>query len=92
MSSDDLDPAIVAKEKEILMAQAADMGKPPEIIEKIIMGRLNKWKKEIAMANQPFVKNPDLSVEKHVAEVSKGLSGPAKVVAFARLRVGERDA
>lgn len=90
VSSDQLDPDVVAKEKEIFMAQAEATGKPPEIAEKIVMGRLNKWKKEIALLNQPFVKNTDLSVEKHVAAVSKeALSGPAAVVSFARLRVGE---
>lgn len=90
VSSDQLDPAIVAKEKEIFMAQAEATGKPPEIAEKIVMGRLNKWKKEIALLNQPFVKNTDLTVEKHIAAVSKeALSGLAAVVGFARLRVGE---
>ncbi len=90
VSADEIDPAIVAKEKEIFLHQAAESGKPPEIAEKIVTGRLNKWKKEVALLNQPFVKAPDFTVEKHVAAVSKeSLSGSAAVLAFARFRLGE---
>ena len=56
----------------------------------MVAGRLNKWKREVALLNQPFVKAPDFTVEKHVAAVSKeSLSGPATVLAFARFRLGE---
>jgi elongation factor Ts len=84
-------PAVLLnKEKEIFLAQAAESGKPPEIAEKIVTGRLNKWKKEISLLDQPFVKNPDVSVEGHVASVSKEyFSGSANVCSFLRYRVGE---
>ena len=55
VSADDLDPKVVAKEKEILLAQVADSGKPPEIQEKMVTGRLNKYLKEVTLLGQPFV-------------------------------------
>ncbi len=79
----DVDPAVVAKEKEILTAQALDSGKPAEIVEKMIGGRIKKFLKEITLVGQPFVKDPDVSVEKLLADAG------AKVVAFERLEVGE---
>jgi elongation factor Ts len=90
VNSDELDETMVAKEKEIFLAQAENSGKPADIREKMVLGRLAKWKKEISLLDQPFVKNPDLTVAKHVAEISKSLSGKADVVSFVRFRVGER--
>lgn len=74
----------VAKEKEILTAQAAESGKPVEIIEKMIVGRLNKNLAELCLLNQPFVKNPDQTIE----ALQKSY-GDAQVVRFARYEVGE---
>ena len=73
----------VAKEKEILIAQAADSGKPADIIEKMVAGRLNKHLAEITLTGQPFVKDGDVTVGKMLK--SKG----AEVVEFVRLAVGE---
>jgi elongation factor Ts len=73
----------VAKEKEILIAQAAESGKPPEIIEKMVSGRLNKHLAEITLTGQPFVKDGDITVGKLVK--SKGI----EVLEFVRLEVGE---
>ena len=83
VSADDLDPKVVAKEKEILLAQVADSGKPPEIQEKMVTGRLNKYLKEVTLLGQPFVKDPDQSVEKYLGGHS------ARVSSFVRLEVGE---
>lgn len=73
----------VAKEKEILVAQAAESGKPPEIIEKMISGRLAKRLAEITLVGQAFVKDGDLTVAKLLAQHG------AKVTRFIRLEVGE---
>lgn len=73
----------IQKEKDIFTAQAQESGKPAEIIEKMIGGRIAKFLKEITLVGQPFVKDPDQTVAKLLA--SKG----AKVVAFSRLEVGE---
>jgi elongation factor Ts len=83
VSADDVPAAEVEKEKAILVAQAADSGKPAEIIEKMVQGRLRKYLGEITLLGQPFVKDPDLSVEKLLKQAG------AKVVGFQRLEVGE---
>ena len=74
---------LVAKEREIYMAQAATSGKPQEIIEKMVVGRLNKFLDEVSLTGQPFVKDPDVTIggllNKH----------RAKVLAFHRFEVGE---
>ena len=83
ISGDHLEPALVAKEKEILLAQVADSGKPPEIQEKMVSGRLNKFLKEVTLLGQPFVKDPDQSVEKYLK------ANGASVTGFVRFEVGE---
>jgi elongation factor Ts len=73
----------IEKEKEILIAQAQDSGKPAEIIEKMIQGRLKKFLAEITLLDQPFVKDPDQTV-------GKLLSGAgASISSFTRYEVGE---
>ncbi len=79
----DVPADVIAKEKEILIAQVADSGKPPEIVEKMIGGRLRKFLAGITLYGQPFVKNPDMSVEKLLK--SEG----SDVVSYARMEVGE---
>ena len=74
---------LLEKEKEIFTAQAAESGKPPEIIEKMVAGRLQKYLKEITLLGQPFVKDPDKTVAALLKE--KG----ARVNAFVRFEVGE---
>ena len=71
------------KEKEIFIAQAEGSGKPAEIIEKMVQGRLKKFLGEITLLGQPFVKDPDKSVEKLLQEKS------ASVISFIRYEVGE---
>lgn len=83
ISSDDVPAAVLEKEKEILVAQAADSGKPAEIIEKMVSGRLRKIVDEITLNGQPFVKDNDISVGKLLQQ--KG----ATVKSFVRLAVGE---
>jgi len=83
ISADDVDPALIEKEKEIFTAQAKESGKPDEIIEKMITGRIAKFLKEITLVGQPFVKDPDQTVEKLLK------SNNATVVCFTRFEVGE---
>ena len=73
----------VEKEKGILIAQAEDSGKPAEIIEKMIQGRLKKFLAEITLMEQPFVKDPDQSVGKLLSSTNASVSG------FVRYEVGE---
>lgn len=83
ISEADVPQAVLEKEKEILIAQAADSGKPPEIIEKMIGGRIRKYLAEITLKGQNFVKDPDTTVEKLLN------SNNADVVEFIRFEVGE---
>ncbi|XMB85650.1 translation elongation factor Ts [Mycoplasmatota bacterium WC44] len=71
------------KEKEILKQEALNEGKPEAIVEKMVIGRLNKYLKDICLVNQPFVKDGDVTVEKYLK--NNGM----KMVSFTRLSVGE---
>jgi elongation factor Ts len=83
LNEDNLDPGFVEREREIIKAQVADSGKPPEIQEKMILGRVNKLLKEITLLGQSFVKDDKLSVAKHLQ------ANGAEVLAYARFEVGE---
>jgi elongation factor Ts len=74
---------VVEKEKEIIKAQPDMAGKPDEIVEKMMVGRINKFLKENSLLDQPFVKNP----EQTIAQLAKAAG--ADVVSFLRLEVGE---
>ena len=83
VSREQVSAELIAKEKEIFIAQAAESGKPPEIIEKMVTGRINKYLAEITLLGQPFVKDPETTVEKLLKKVN------ATVTGFARYEVGE---
>lgn len=74
---------LIAKEKEIFSAQALESGKPADIVEKMVQGRINKFLGEITLLGQPFVKNPDVSVAQLLKEQG------AAVSRFVRYEVGE---
>ena len=76
-------PDVLEKEREIIRAQSADSGKPEAIIEKMVEGRLKKFLAEVTLLGQPFVKDPDQSVEKLVKAAG------AEVLRFTRFEVGE---
>ena len=83
ISEDQVDPDLLAKEREIAEAQAAESGKPADIVQKMVEGRLRKWLAEVTLLGQPFVKDPDTKVAKLLKD--KG----AQIVAFKRYEVGE---
>ena len=89
LSADDLDPATVQKEREIQTAAAAESGKPPNVVEKMVEGRIRKWMEEVVLLKQAYVKNPDQTVELLVGETAKQVGSPIKVIGFARLALGE---
>ncbi len=74
---------ILDKEREIYIAQAQETGKPEEIIQKMVDGRIKKYIKEITLLGQPFVKDPDQSIEKILN------TAEAKALSFIRFEVGE---
>jgi elongation factor Ts len=83
VSADDVPADIIAREKGILVAQAESSGKPPEIIEKMVAGRLRKHLSGITLLGQPFVKDGDITVAKLLEQNSASVNG------FDRLAVGE---
>ena len=83
ISSEDLSEDILNKEKEIINSQVSQENKPPEIQEKMIQGRLNKYLAEVSLVKQPFVKDPSKSVEELLIE------SKAEVNSFFRIEVGE---
>ena len=83
ISSDDVPSDIANKEREILVEQAKDSGKPPEIVEKMVVGRLNKYLSELTLLGKPFVKDPDTIVEKLLKFAD------ARIKRFCRYEVGE---
>jgi elongation factor Ts len=88
VSREDVNPEAVAKEKAIFEAQAQESGKPDNIIEKMVTGRLEKFYKEVCLLQQGFVKNPDQTVAQYLKEVSGRLGQELKVQRFARYQVG----
>jgi elongation factor Ts len=89
LSTDDLDPAVVERERNILMEKAREEGRPDNMIEKIVGGQIAKFQKEVVLLKQPFVMNPDQTVEQLVAEVGKAVGSPVTVKGFVRLALGE---
>ena len=83
VSPEDMPEDLVTKEREIYSAQAKDSGKPPEIVEKMIEGRIRKFLSENSLTEQAFVKDPDTTVGKLV------LRAGAEVLSFTRYEVGE---
>ena len=83
VDTDQVPQETIDKEREIFSAQAAESGKPPQIVEKMVEGRIKKFLGEITLLGQPFVKQPDLTVEQLLKE--KG----ASVKRFMRYEVGE---
>ena len=82
---DDVDAKVLEDEKEVLRAKTLAEGKPEQVVDKIVEGRMGKFFQEICLLEQPFVKNPELTVEKVLAESGNG----ATVVRFTRFAVGE---
>jgi elongation factor Ts len=89
ISMEDVDEEFIAQEKEILTAQALNEGKPQNIVEKMVLGRLNKELKEICLLEQAFVKDPDLTVKKVISDTAKKIGSDIKVAGDIRYEVGE---
>jgi len=79
----------IEKEKEILLAQALNEGKPQNIAEKMVDGRVNKYFKDIVLLEQPFVKDDKITVAQYIDTTAKALGGNIKVAGFTRYEKGE---
>jgi elongation factor Ts len=79
----------IAKEKEILAAQMPTEGKPPQVIEKIVAGKLGKFFSEVCLVDQPFIKDPNVIVGDLVAKIAQKSGKSLAVLSFIRFQVGE---
>lgn len=89
LSQEDLDPADVKKERDALIAEARESGKPEAIIEKMVDGRMNKFYKESVLLNQIFVMDGETAIADVVAAEGKALGADIKLTGFARMELGE---
>ena len=89
ISRDDVDKDYIAHETEVLTQQALNEGKPANIVEKMVVGRLNKELKEVCLLDQVFVKDSELTISKLVAKVAKEVGADIKVAGMLRYEVGE---
>ncbi|MGF1455822.1 MAG: translation elongation factor Ts [Alphaproteobacteria bacterium] len=89
LKPDELDPEVVEKERQVFTEQAKESGKPDNIIEKMVEGRLRKFYEEVVLLSQAFVINPDLTVEKAVKEAEKEVGAPIVLEGFVRYGLGE---
>jgi elongation factor Ts len=85
----EIDDSVLETERRLQTEQALESGKPREIVDKMIEGRLRKWKQEICLVDQPFVMNPDVTVSAYVSGLAKNAGIKASVVSFLTFTRGE---
>lgn len=88
VSREEVPAEVVAREKEIYASQMAESNKPPQVIEKIVTGKLEKFYSEVCLLEQPFVKNPDKRIGDYVKEQIVKFGENIKIVRFARFKLG----
>jgi elongation factor Ts len=89
LNTDELDPAVVERERSVFSEQARESGKPENIIEKMVEGRLRKFYEEVTLVKQAFVIDPDKTVEQATEALAKDLGTPVKLTGFVRFAIGE---
>ncbi len=88
VSRDEVPAAMLEREREIYAAQALDSGKPQNIVEKIVSGKIEKYLAEVCLLEQKFVKNPDLSVQDLLNELIAKMGENISIKRFARFQIG----
>lgn len=89
VNREELDQEIIGKERDIYKAQAEKEGKPAQVIDKIVDGKIEKYYSEVVLLEQPFVKDNDLTVEEYVKRMIGSLGENMLIKRFARFRLGE---
>ena len=89
IDTDSLDQELVERERTVLTEQAKESGKPDNVIEKMVEGRLRKFYEEVVLLKQPFVHDPDNTVAKAMEAAGKDAGAPIKIVGFYRFALGE---
>jgi len=90
ISPDQIPADVVERERAVYLEQAKEEGKPEEIAAKIVEGRIQKFFKESTLLAQPFVKDPDKTIEQLITEVSGTVGEKIEVARFARMKIGEQ--
>lgn len=89
LDTSDLDPAAIEKERAVLIEKAKEEGRPENMIEKIVSGQIAKFQKDVVLTKQPFVMDPDVTIEQLVANTGKELGADLKLAGFVRMALGE---
>jgi elongation factor Ts len=89
LDTSDLDPAAIEKERAVLIEKAKEEGRPENMIEKIVSGQIAKFQKDVVLTKQPFVMDPDVTIEQLVANTGKELGAELKLAGFVRMALGE---
>ncbi len=89
LSVDDMDPAVVERERHVFSEQARESGKPENIIEKMVEGRIRKFFEESVLLNQSFVMNPDVTVAQAIKDAEGDAGAPISMTAFALFKLGD---
>ncbi len=89
VKQDEVPADVIEKEKEILKAQALNEGKPEAIVDKMVVGRIQKFYKEVCLVEQPYIKDPDMTVTKFLKNVAAEIGTDIEIVKFTRFEKGE---
>jgi elongation factor Ts len=89
IAPEDVSEDIISREKEVYRDQALEMGKPEKMIDKIVEGKLNKFYKESCLMNQPYVRDPNITITDLLNEVIAKIGENIKINRFARFQIGE---
>ncbi len=92
VSSEDVPEAVLAEEREINRSRALNEGKPEKVVDKIVEGRMKKFFEEVCLLDQPFVKDPDITISELVKRTIAAVGENIVVSRFARFQVGETSA
>jgi len=86
---DEVSTDVVERERAVLLAKAKESGKPEPVVQKMVDGQISKWMKEICLLDQPFVKNPDKTMEQVQQELISKIGENIKIRRFVRFELGE---
>ncbi|MFO7987959.1 MAG: translation elongation factor Ts [Thermodesulfobacteriota bacterium] len=89
LTPEDVDKSVVEKEREIFRAQMLEEGKPENIIDKIVDGKVEKFYKEVCLMSQPYVKDPQKTIEEFLKETIGKIGENIQIKRFARFQIGE---
>jgi elongation factor Ts len=89
LTPEDVDKSVVEKEREIFRAQMLEEGKPENIIDKIVDGKVEKFYKEVCLMSQPYVKDPQKTIEEFLKETIGKIGENVQIKRFARFQIGE---